>query len=106
MFPLQIRYIGVPKTDAIEATVRESAQKLVRLRERFVHCRVTLDVPHRHHHKGPLYQVRIDLRLAGAELVARSAPEEDLYAAIREAFHVARREIVRFCDQREMRSYG
>ena len=52
--------------------------------------------PHRHHHRGRLYSVRIDLFVPGAELVVNrdhhfDHTHEDVMVAMRDAFLVARR---------------
>jgi cold shock CspA family protein len=54
--------------------------------------------PHRQHHKGTLFHVRIDLRVPGRELVVNRDPtehhaHEDVYVAIRDAFDAARRQL-------------
>jgi cold shock CspA family protein len=57
---------------------------------------VVLDVPHRHHHSGNLYQVRLDITVPGDEIaVTREAPGHEaakaLAAAIKDAFDAADR---------------
>ena len=85
-------------------------------------CRIIIEAPHRHHHKGKAYQVSIDMTVPGGELVVNRAPKrldatkttrpeelkndltenhepsrhgahEDLYVAIRDAFNVAARKL-------------
>ena len=55
-----------------------------------------VEVPHRHQHKGVLYNVRIDMTAPGGELVVKREPAEDLYVAIRDAFDAARRQLQEF----------
>lgn len=61
-------------------------------------CRVVVDVPHRHHKEGNFYQVRIDLKIPGAEIAVRREPAahgeyRDIDIAIRDAFDEARRQL-------------
>jgi ribosome-associated translation inhibitor RaiA len=107
-------------SEAIEKHVREKAAKLESFCERIISCRVIVEAPHRHHHKGKAYQVRIDLSVPGREIVINRAPKrlsaakvgdgsqsekdwvenhrpskhgahEDVYVAIRDAFNAAAR---------------
>ena len=57
-----------------EAWIREAAAKLENLFSQIMGCRVELQLPHRHHKKGSLYHVRIDLTLPGGEIVVRREP--------------------------------
>ena len=57
-------------------------------------CDVTIEAPHRHHHKGKLYKVRIDIGMPGKDVhVNQEGPKnhahEDVYVAIRDAFDAA-----------------
>lgn len=95
---LQISYRDVPATDAIEAKVRERAARLERYHDHIMGCRVMIESPHRRHHQGNLYHVRIDLTVPGGELVITREPtehhaHEDLYVAIRDAFDAAQRRL-------------
>jgi cold shock CspA family protein len=57
-----------------EAWIREAAAKLENLYSQIMGCRVELQVPHRHHKKGSLYHMRIDLTLPGGEIVVKREP--------------------------------
>jgi cold shock CspA family protein len=107
---------------AIEENIREKAAKLDELHDGIMGCRVAVEAPHRHHHKGKAYLVRIDLTVPGGELVVNREPKrlvakktnsadepekdfaelhepskhaarEDLYVAIRDAFSAAGRKL-------------
>jgi len=45
-------------------------------------CRVVVESPHRHSHDGRLYNVNIDLKVPGTEIIIKREPNEDLYVAI------------------------
>ena len=98
--PLQITLRDVPQSDAIQDTIRKKAEKLNQFSDRIMSCRVLVEAPHRHQHKGVLYNVRIDLTVPGSELVVKREPHEDLYVAIRDAFDAARRRLQSFSRRR------
>ncbi len=96
--PLQITFRGIPHSDAMETAIREKAAKLDKFYDRIMSCRVMVEAPHSHHHKGKLYHVRIDLTVPDDELVVNRTPtkdhaHEDAYVAIRDAFDAARRQL-------------
>ena len=96
--PLQITFRDVPRSEALEAVIREKAEKLDQFYEKVMACRVVVERPHGHHHKGQLYHVRIDLTVPRGELVIKRDPKEhhaheDPYVAVRDAFKAARRKL-------------
>jgi ribosomal subunit interface protein len=96
--PLQVSFRNMDPSSAVEADVREKAARLERFHERITSCRVIVEAPHRRHHKGKLYEVRIDITVPGEEIVVqRSGPEnqahEDIYVAVRDAFNAATRRL-------------
>jgi cold shock CspA family protein/ribosome-associated translation inhibitor RaiA len=72
--PLQITYRNLEPSPSIEEWIRREAAKLETFYNQIMACRVALEVPHRHHRRGPLYHVRIDLTLPGKELVIKREP--------------------------------
>jgi ribosomal subunit interface protein len=96
--PLQISFRNMDPSPAVEAIVREKAAKLDRFFDRIVSCDVTIEAPHRHHHKGKLYKVRIDIGIPGKDVhVNQEGPKnqahEDINVAIRDAFDAAVRQL-------------
>ena len=96
--PLQVTFRGMEPSDAVEARVREKAAKLDEFCDDIMGCRVAVEVPHRRHHQGTLYRVRVDLTLPDEELVVSREPSrdhahEDVYVAIRDAFDAAKRQV-------------
>jgi cold shock CspA family protein/ribosome-associated translation inhibitor RaiA len=96
--PLQITFRDVPPSAAVEVRIREEAEALQRFYDRIQRCRVVVELPHRHHHQGRVYDVRIDLTVPGREIVIGRDPalnhaHEDLYVAIRDAFDAAKRQL-------------
>lgn len=96
--PLQITFRNLPPSEAIEAAIREKAQKLERYFDRITSCRVVVEAPHQNHHKGKLYQLRVDITIPGHEIVVSrdhhdKHAHEDLYVAIRDAFAAAQTQL-------------
>jgi len=96
--PLQIVFHNVEKSEAIEARIREKAEKLERFVPEIMRCRVTVDAPHKHSHKGVQYSTRIDVTVPGGELVAthhtgKNPAHQDVYVSIRDAFDDIRRQL-------------
>jgi len=96
--PVQITFRDMEPSAAIEERVRERAAKLERFYDRITSCRVVVEEPHLHQHKGKLFHVRVDITVPGSELVANRSPgndhgHEDVYVAIRDAFKAAERQL-------------
>lgn len=96
--PVQVTFRGMEASPAIEDAVRECAGKLDRYHAHLTGCRVVIEAPHRHHHQGKLYHVRVDLTVSGEQLVVDRAPtehhaHEDVYVTLRDAFDAARRRL-------------
>jgi ribosomal subunit interface protein len=96
--PLQISFRDMEPSAAVEDRIRERAAKLDRYYERIMGCRVVVEAPHRRHHQGKLYHVRVDLTVPQGELVVSREPvnhhaHEDVYVAIRDAFDAAQRRL-------------
>ena len=96
--PFDITYHNLDQSDAIEARVREKVEHLEKLHDRLTSCRVTIEAPHKHHRQGNTYQVRILLGMPQGQVAVSHDPgdrnaHEDIYLAIRDAFHAAERQL-------------
>jgi cold shock CspA family protein/ribosome-associated translation inhibitor RaiA len=96
--PLEIQFRNVDRSPTVEAAIREQTAKLEQFAPQIVHCRVTVEAPHKHHHQGNLFAVTIDLTYPGGEIVATRDPSarhahEDVYVALRDAFKAVRRQL-------------
>lgn len=115
-WPLQITYRGVKPTAEMEEWIREEAEKLDTFYSHILACRVAVEVPHRHRRRGDSYQVRIDVKVPGGEVVVNREPsrasemrhlgegaaskhleldaiQKNLWAAITKAFRTAERRL-------------
>ncbi len=102
---LQISFRDMPSSEFLEADIRKRAAKLDQIYDRIMSCRVVVEMPHGHHHKGKLYHVCIDLTVPGEELVVnRSADKnhahEDAHVAVRDAFNAVRRQLQNYARRR------
>jgi ribosome-associated translation inhibitor RaiA len=97
--PLQITFEEIGHSDAIEARLREEADKLEQFYDRIISARVVVARPQHRHHKGDAYHIRIHLTLPDAADIAVSrdpavtGAHEDVYVTIRDAFKAARRQL-------------
>ena len=103
--PLQISFHNLPHSSVIETAIHEAAARLEASHDRIVSCRVIVDQPHKHHKEGNPYQVRIDLKVPGAELVVKREPAEGgapgaLDAAVHEAFDEMQQQLDAFTSRR------
>ncbi len=103
--PLEITFRSMQPSAAVETAVREKATRLDKFYDQVMACRVTVDAPHKHHHKGNLYHVTVDVTVPNDELVvSRNAHDdhahEDVYVAIRDAFDAMRRRLEEYSRRR------
>jgi ribosome-associated translation inhibitor RaiA len=123
IIPLQISFRNMKPSEAVEQRVREEVSKLETFYQGIMRCRVVVELPHKHHIKGDLYHVRIDLTVPGAELVVKREPSlhanlrqvdsdkesksyeahaahKDVFVVIRDAFNEARRQLQDYARRR------
>jgi ribosomal subunit interface protein len=96
--PLEIAFVDMPPSAAVEARIRERVQRLERRYDGITSCHVYVAEPHQHSRKGNLFQVRVELRVPGAELAVTGQPgdvnaHEDVYVALRDSFDVMERRL-------------
>ena len=95
---VELTFRNMDPSPAVEDRVRAQIEKLGQFHDHILACRVAIESSHRHHHKGNLYHVRIDLTIPDHELVVSRDPaghhaHEDVYVAIRDAFDAMRRQL-------------
>jgi len=96
--PIQIVFRNMSPSDALSQKIRERVAWLERYYSRLISARVAIEVPHRHHHKGNHFHLRLDVRLPGKEIVVRRSPDfhgthQDLHVLIHDVFDEARRRL-------------
>lgn len=96
--PLEIAFVDTATSPAAEARIRERVTRLEKHFGSITSCHVFVAAPHQNHRKGNHFEVRIELRVPGAELAISNKPgdidaHEDVYVAIRDAFDAMERQL-------------
>ena len=91
--PLQITIRDMENSEALETHIREKAHKLDEFFNQIMSCRVVVEIPHKHHNQGKMFNVRIDIGVPGKEIVVNHDKSEDVYIALRDAFNAASRQL-------------
>lgn len=91
--PLQITFRNFPRSEALDARIRDKAAKLEEFDPRIMSCHVVIEERDRHHHQGKQFTVRLDIRVPGHEVVVDRDHHEDIYVALRDAFNAAGRKL-------------
>jgi len=125
---LRIAFHHLTPSAALEEDIRKRIDKLGLLFGCITACRVTVEAPHRHHHKGAGFEVRIEISVPGREIVvhrarrnlaaaenpreadeldsaesrrpSRSGARGDVYAAVHDAFDAAGRKLAAYVGRR------
>lgn len=104
--PLEITFRNIDTSPALEADLRERAEKLEKFSKEIIGCRVVVEAPHKHHNKGNLFHLRIDVTVPGKEIVVKRSPDddhahEDPFVAARDAFDAVRRQLEDYNRKRQ-----
>jgi len=91
--PMQITIRDIEHSEALETHIREKVTKLDEFFTHIMSCRVVVEMPHKHHHQGKQFNVRIDIGVPGNEIVVNRDHSEDVYIALRDAFSAAKRQL-------------
>ena len=99
--PVEISFRNMDRSEALAAGIRAKVEKLEEFFDRITSCRVVVEAPHRSHHQGNLYRVRIQLHVPNRELIVgrESHEHEDPYVAVRDAFDAARRQLENYVQE-------
>jgi ribosome-associated translation inhibitor RaiA len=100
---LQVSFRNVAHSDTTERLVIQKASKLARFSKQIISCRVVLELPHRHHHRGNHYNVHIGVSVPGREIVITrdstdSKNHENLNLALIDAFEAAERQLDEYVE--------
>jgi ribosome-associated translation inhibitor RaiA len=91
--PLEIRFIGMEPSEAVESAALGKAQKLDQFHPDIMACRATIELSDRHKHQGRSFAVRVDVTVPGHEFSVDRVQHEDVYVALREAFDDMKRQL-------------
>jgi ribosomal subunit interface protein len=90
---LKLTLHGVDHSEALESRIRTKVGKLEEFFSHITSCHVVVEMPHKHHHQGRLFNVRIDIGVPGNEIIVTRDQAEDVYVALRNAFDAAKRQL-------------
>jgi ribosome-associated translation inhibitor RaiA len=104
---LQIAFRGMDPSPAVEARIRELADRLEHSFHRITSCHVVVQAPHRHH-QSALYDVRIRIHVPGTDIVVngdgiQDHAHEDVFVALRDAFDAVERKLGSRAPRRDHR---
>lgn len=96
--PIEIAFKHVEPTDEIKALISERAARLDKFHDGITSCHVYIRAPHQNQKTGNLYEVTIEVRIPGQELVVRRDQDDQperahLKVAIRDAFDAMQEEL-------------
>ena len=91
--PLQLHFLGMEPSPAVEVAVRDKVAKLDQFRADLMSCRVTVELVHKHKRQGQPYAVRVEVTVPGHVLSVDRVLHEDVYVALRDAFDDMKRKI-------------
>jgi ribosomal subunit interface protein len=100
MQPVKIVIRDMPNSPALEDHIRKKAEKLAQYYNRINTFQVVIEIPQKHKRNGKLFNVRIDLTVPGRELVVNRKLDQDVYVAIRDAFHALLRQLETYSRKR------
>jgi ribosome-associated translation inhibitor RaiA len=105
---LQLTFRNLDRSPALEADIRQHADKLEQFYDGIIGCRVVIEERHKHHRHGNHYHVRLEVSVPGGNLVMNREPDErhdhgDAYVAIRDAFDGVRRQLEDYARRHDQR---
>lgn len=96
--PVDIRFRHMSPSPAITQRVLSEISELEQLCGELTSCRVTIELPHRHHRQGNKFHVLVDAHAAGLAIIAANTHDddpafEDAHVAVSAQFAVIRRRL-------------
>ncbi|MFP4473346.1 MAG: HPF/RaiA family ribosome-associated protein [Candidatus Omnitrophota bacterium] len=103
--PLEVTFHNCEHLDDIEQLVREKTDSLEKVCDHIISCRVAIEQPHKHHHKGNAYRVRIYVTATPKhELFVEEEPTEEkkdysLKSIVQKAFKTMQRRLKKLNEE-------
>ncbi len=98
--PIQVVFRNVGRNEKVETAIKEKAEKLEKIYNRITGCRVTIEMPHKHHTKGNTFEVNLSLSIPERDIVvtrtsneAQTNSDEGMMSTVRDAFDAAKRQL-------------
>jgi ribosome-associated translation inhibitor RaiA len=114
-FVTHVSFKHIEHSAALEARIKELAEKLEHFYDGIMRCDVMVELPHRSQRHGTPFHVRIHLhvRAPGSEIIVSHDPGDDgahadPYVAVRDAFDSARRQVQALAERLrgEVKAHG
>jgi ribosome-associated translation inhibitor RaiA len=107
--PVEITFLGMSPSPAVEAVIQRWAARLDRVCERIQRCSVTVGIPHRHKSHGNAVRVGIEVTVPDRVIAVSREPgrdptHEDVYNSIADAFRAARRQLLDYTSGQRAQS--
>lgn len=105
--PLELTFRGMSSDEDIKELINEKTEKLDRIADHLISCRVAVEVKQKHPQTGNPYRVRVNLRLPpNKELVVDSGEtdgdiHDDLATVVRDVFETATRRLKKIIDKQQ-----
>jgi ribosome-associated translation inhibitor RaiA len=74
--PLEIAFHNADPSPEIEVLIRKHVRRLEKLYPHLIGCRVSVEMPHKHHRNGNLPEVHIAIRVPGREIAISREPHK------------------------------
>ncbi|MHC4512673.1 MAG: HPF/RaiA family ribosome-associated protein [Planctomycetota bacterium] len=101
--PVVVTFRNTPPSASVEKFCQDEANRLLRLTDKVTKVRVVIDHVHLHHLQRSNLEVNVVLTMPDGSVAANHErprdASENLVAAVRSAFTVARRQLVRQLNQ-------
>ncbi len=98
---LNIDSRGFDLSESIRAAIQASAKKLEKVFPRIHALHYSVEVPSKHHLKGPRYTARVEMSVPGGEIVVKKIEEDNLYAAIHEVSERAKGKLLKYSKKKK-----
>jgi hypothetical protein len=96
--PIDITFRDMTPSPALELTIYEWARRLDGMSEP-QRCSVVIETPHKHHLRGRMFQITLDIAIPGHQIVV-SREHANPHVAVADAFRAARRQMIDFTAAR------
>jgi ribosome-associated translation inhibitor RaiA len=90
-FQTQLAFHQMDRSEALESTIRERAEKLGKFHPGITSVHVAVTQETRHSAKPRLFNVRLDLHVKGKSFAITQQGDKDPFVAARDAFDAAKR---------------
>lgn len=103
--PLQIIFRNLHHSNNVENLVRNKVDWLESYCNNIIKCRVTIEVPHRHHKHGNLYLIRLHITVPNKEIIVnkeqiKNPQYKDIHTALHDAFDTAKRQLKDYANEK------